>query len=137
DSYPNVRVLQCEDYIFAKVNFGLEQATGDWILKLDADEIVSPELAAEIQTLMENPQTGIDGYWVPNRVFFFGKWIKYGVAYDPRFGKEKVGFGRRQSLWKKGFAWHDAHSEHEEISTKGVWGVLNGHYDHYSHRSVS
>jgi len=47
-SYHNARVLQCEDYIFAKVNFGLEHATGDWILKLDADEIVSPGLAAEI-----------------------------------------------------------------------------------------
>src|SRR5262249_18633264 len=49
----------------------------------------------------------------------------------------KEGYGHRKSLWKKGFAWHEAKTEHEDVSTKGNWGVLNGHYDHYSHRSVS
>src|SRR5713101_2099961 len=48
ESYPNVRFLQKQDYIFANVNYGMEAATGDWVMRLDSDEVPTPELAREI-----------------------------------------------------------------------------------------
>ena len=47
--YANVRFFQNRDYIYANFNYGLDRATGDWILRLDSDEVVSLQLAQEIQ----------------------------------------------------------------------------------------
>lgn len=134
-SYPNVSFYQNKDYIFANVNFGMDHAKGDWLMRLDSDEIVSPALAAEIREkvlpLDDDPNSG---YWVPNRVFFFGKWIKHGPAYDERsVGK---GLGYRKILFKKGSARYECRSEHEDMTTTGEYGVLTGHYDHFSHDAI-
>jgi glycosyltransferase involved in cell wall biosynthesis len=137
-SYPNVYFLQKKDYIYANVNYGIDMAKGDWIMRLDADEIVSPELAQEIQTdILAKDDIAFDGYYVPNRVFFFGKWIKYGVAYDTRFGKDRIGYGHRRSIFRKGMARYECKREHEDLAVQGQWGVLHGHYDHFSHTTVS
>lgn len=136
--YPNVRFFQNRDYIYANFNYGLDRASGDWILRLDSDEIVSPELAEEIEReVLEREENPYAGYWVPNKVYFFGKWIRYGVAYDDRFGRDRVGFGHRQSLFRKGTARYRCEREHESLTVEGDYGVLRGHYDHFSHRSVS
>lgn len=136
--YPNVVFLQNKDYIFANVNFGMDHAKGDWIMRLDSDEVVSEELAREIQEeVLAKPDIPYAGFWVPNRVFFFGKWIRYGVAYDPRFAKERPGYGFRKILFRRGTARYACQREHEDLTTEGEYGILRGHYDHFSHRSVS
>lgn len=136
--YPNVVFLQNKDYIYANVNFGIDHSRGDWIMRLDSDEIVSPELAQEIQDkVLAKPDVRFSGYWVPNRVYFFGKWIRYGVAYDDRFGKDRIGYGFRKGLFRRGTARYACLREHEDLTTEGEYGVLNGYYDHFSHRSVS
>jgi glycosyltransferase involved in cell wall biosynthesis len=137
-SYPNVVFLQNRDYIYANVNFGIDHAKGDWVMRLDSDEVVSPELAAEIQNeVLANPDVPYSGFWVPNKVYFFGKWIRYGVAYDDRFGKDKLGYGFRKILFKRGTARYACRREHEDLTTEGEYGLLRGHYDHFSHRTVS
>jgi glycosyltransferase involved in cell wall biosynthesis len=134
--YPNVRFFQREDWTNPNMNFGLEQAKGDWILRIDADEIVSPEMAQEIQKeVLANPNVSYTGFWAPNRVYFFGKWIRYGVAYDTRF--KRPGYGYRQVLFRKGTAWYECKGFHEELTTQGEYGRLHGHYEHYSHPSVT
>lgn len=136
ESYPNVKFLQNKDYIYANINYGMDHASGDWVMRLDSDEVVSPELAKEIQEkVLANDNNPYSGYWVPNRVFFFGKWIKYGPAYDPR--SKGKGFGYRKLIFKKGTARYECKREHEDIITTGTLGYLNGHYDHYSHDSIS
>ena len=135
-AYPNVRLFQREDWTNPNMNFGIEQASGDWILRIDCDEIVSPELAHEIQTnVLATPSVKYSGYWVPNRVYFFGKWIRYGVAYDSRF--KRPGYGHRQILFRKGTAHYACVGFHEELTTQGEYGLLRHHYEHYSHPSVS
>jgi glycosyltransferase involved in cell wall biosynthesis len=135
-TYPNVRFFQREDWTNPNMNFGLEQATGDWILRIDCDEIVSPEMAQEILSdVLSKPGDRYSGYWAPNRVYFFGKWIKYGVAYDARF--KRPGYGYRQVLFRKGAATYACVSFHEELTTSGEWGRLEHHFDHYSHPSVT
>lgn len=57
-------------------NFSISKASGDWVLLLDADERVTPELAAEIKRLLANPDA--DYYRIPRKSIIFGKWITSG-----------------------------------------------------------
>src|SRR3989454_3742732 len=65
----------------AQKNFALEQATSDWILSVDADEEVSPELREEIRAVLGRPGEGADGYRVPRRNIFWGRWVRHGGLY--------------------------------------------------------
>jgi glycosyltransferase involved in cell wall biosynthesis len=58
-------------------NWAIPQAANEWVLIVDADERITPELAAEIRTLLENPPANIDGYWVYRRSFFLGHEIRH------------------------------------------------------------
>ena len=136
-TYSNVVFLKKQDYMNANVNYGIDHAAGDWIMRLDSDEIITLELALEIQKVAADPSPAYDGYWVPSRTFYFGKWMRYGVTYDTRFGTDRPGFGYRKVLFRKGCARYECRTEHEDITVTGTWGVLKGHYDHFSHRSVS
>ena len=62
----------------AQKNFGIEQAHGEWILSLDADEIVSEALRAEIETTLAEGGRAHDGYSGPRRNVFWGRWVRHG-----------------------------------------------------------
>jgi glycosyltransferase involved in cell wall biosynthesis len=60
------------------------QLRGEWILNLDADERLTPELAAEIADVTRSSGpggTGIDGYMLRRRTVFRGRWIRHGGHY--------------------------------------------------------
>ena len=59
----------------AQKNFAADQARHDWIFSLDADERVTPELAAEIAGLMKGSPPAA-GYRVPRVTFHLGRWIR-------------------------------------------------------------
>ncbi len=52
-----------------------------WVLHLDADERLTPELVAEINSLMQNPPAGVSGFMLRKRTIFMGKWIRHGGHY--------------------------------------------------------
>src|SRR3989475_12226445 len=61
-------------------NFASAQATADWILIVDADERVSPELRDEIEAVLkEGP--GVSAYRVPRRNYYYGRWIRGAGQY--------------------------------------------------------
>src|SRR3979409_582209 len=63
-------------------NSSLEKASSDWILSLDADEEVSPELAASIKALLTSgAPPKFSGYLINRRNMYFGKWIKRSGYY--------------------------------------------------------
>ena len=68
----------------AQKNFAIEQCVGDWVLSLDADEELSPELRTQIRTLLPtNPPA--DAYYLKRRNLFLNRWIKHGGYYpDPK-----------------------------------------------------
>ena len=68
----------------AQKNFALQQCTGTWVLSLDADEELSPELRTQIRLLLpSNPPA--DAFFLKRRNLFLGRWIKYGGYYpDPK-----------------------------------------------------
>jgi glycosyltransferase involved in cell wall biosynthesis len=68
----------------AQKNSAIEKATGDWVLSLDADEELSPELASGIeQVLAQSANSAPDthfpaAYWISRRNYFLGRWIRHG-----------------------------------------------------------
>lgn len=52
-----------------------------WVLHLDADERLTPELVTEINSLVQNPPSGIHGFMLRKRTIFMGKWIRHGGHY--------------------------------------------------------
>jgi glycosyltransferase involved in cell wall biosynthesis len=74
-------------------NIAIEEAKGEWILSLDADEIVSKQLAHSIESALILAQS--DGFLVDRHNYFLGKWIK-GCGWHPDYILR---------LFRKGKAW--------------------------------
>ncbi|MBI4999395.1 glycosyltransferase family 2 protein [Candidatus Gottesmanbacteria bacterium] len=53
----------------------IDNAHEDWILQLDADERVTPELSKEIKSEIRNPKSEINGYWIPRKNWFLGRFL--------------------------------------------------------------
>jgi len=81
-------------------NIGLARASQEWILWLDADERVTPELGSEIRTLVGLPGRVPDSYEVARRAYFLGKWIRHCgwyPGYVVRLFRKKAGkFSERE-----------------------------------------
>lgn len=57
-------------------NLALQQATGEWVLSLDADERISPALRQIINATLQTPEA--DGYLFPRQAYFLGKAMRHG-----------------------------------------------------------
>ncbi|HEY3988134.1 MAG TPA: glycosyltransferase family 2 protein [Acidobacteriaceae bacterium] len=80
----------------AQKNFALSLCTSDWVLSLDADEAVSPELALSLQKVAAAAPSHT-AYAVPRRNFFLGRWIRHGGYYpDAKLRLFPRGQGRFQ-----------------------------------------
>jgi glycosyltransferase involved in cell wall biosynthesis len=93
----------------------IEAATGDWILQLDADEAVSPELIQEIKQIIANPEA-LNGYWIPRKNFFLGSFLMKGGQYPDYTIR----------IYKKGKAHFPCKSVHEQVEIEGG-EALTGH----------
>ena len=119
------RILQHE-YInsAAQKNWAIPQAKHPWVLIVDADERVSPELAAEIGKILQNPDC--DSYWIRRRNYFFGKQIRHGS-----WRTDKV-----LRLFRRDIGRYQRRHVHAEIEMKGRVGRCSHVLDHYSFRSL-
>lgn len=80
-SYPNVRIIQEQFRGFGKThNLASKLASSDWILSIDSDEIVSPELAKEILALTLDKK---NVYSLDRHNYFNGKWMKCCSGWYP------------------------------------------------------
>jgi glycosyltransferase involved in cell wall biosynthesis len=80
----------------AQKNSAMEKASADWVLQLDADEVLEPELAQEIEAATQ-PNSTVSGFWIPRKNFFLGRWIKHGGFYpDPKLRLIRRGAGKFQ-----------------------------------------
>ena len=53
----------------------------EWVLHLDADERLTPELVDEIDRVLANPPVNVNGFLLRKRTVFMGRWIKHGGQY--------------------------------------------------------
>ncbi len=61
-------------------NIALDLCTSEWILLLDADEVLTPELQAEIKDLLRGEPI-YRAYWIPRLNLYFGRWMRHGGFY--------------------------------------------------------
>jgi len=92
----------------------------DWLLMLDADERVTPELAQEISSVLQNQAEGITLYRMRRKDHFLGKWLRRSSGYPSWFGRlVKLGHIRVER------------EINEEYHTDGKVGLLEGHLNHF------
>ncbi len=108
-------------------NFALDQAGCDWILCVDADERVSPELAAEIQDILRDSDRSETGYTVPRKTYYLSRWIKHGGWYPDR----------KLRLVRRGKAKWDGTDPHDHLYAQGPVGELKGDLIHRTYRDIS
>jgi glycosyltransferase involved in cell wall biosynthesis len=139
----------------AQKNSAIDKATGDWILSLDADEEVGPDLAAELAgheaisgvnaakgpyewcLTMEKAAAGsrdLDrlkalptGYWIARKNHFLGRWIKHGGFWpDPKL-----------RLFRRGAGIFEDRAVHEDVQLKGPTGRINSALIHHSYPTLA
>lgn len=109
----------------AQKNSAIAKCTGDWILAVDADEEVSPDLAAEIQALLAGTP-GCDACRLPRRNFFLGRWMRRGGYYpDPKL-----------RLFRRGAAAFEERAVHETMRCSGRTATLLGDLLHHAYPSL-
>jgi len=102
----------------------LEHAKGDWILVLDADEVVSSELKKEIQTCLINPEC--DAYFLPRLNYFLGKPLRKGGVYPDYCLR----------LFKRGVGKYPLKSVHDQLELANLAtqvGYLKHDLFHYAY----
>ena len=107
-------------------NFGVERATGDWILSLDADEEVSPELRRSIEAVLDTGGPA-DGFRAARQNIFWGRWVRHGRLYPDW----QVRLFRRD---RGRFVERDVH---ESVEVSGAVATLAGDLVHRSYRDVA
>src|SRR5574337_200995 len=112
----------------AQKNFAFDQARGEWLLVVDADERVSAALADEIFALQQAGRPPVHtAYDVPRQNYFFGRWLRWGGAYpDRQIRLIRRGKGRYNDL-----------PLHEHLLVDGTVGHLSGHLIHEACRTVA
>ncbi|MFN2531345.1 MAG: glycosyltransferase family 2 protein [Pyrinomonadaceae bacterium] len=108
----------------AQKQFAVDRSGYDWILSLDADERVSPELTNAIAAIKENEQQRADGYLIARRSFYQNRWIRGGGWYPDR---QLRLFNRHKGHWSQRHV-HEA----VVMDPSARVGTLKGDILHYT-----
>ncbi|MDH4120738.1 MAG: glycosyltransferase family 2 protein [Deltaproteobacteria bacterium] len=114
-THPNVQNLNISK------THGMAQATTDWIFYLDADEVIPPDLANEIQQVIASDPPHA-AYLLPRRNFFFGRWVRRGGKYPDN----------QLRLFRRGRAHFPCKDLHERLAVDGSIGRLKHPFDHHT-----
>lgn len=122
------RVVQREfDGYGTQKQFAAEQAANDWVLSIDADEVVTPELRDEISTLFQPGVPEEAGFEICFSLVYLGRKLKHGGAgsdYHLRLFNRKAGRFTSAKV-------------HEGVEVQGKIRRLNGEILHYSYRDLT
>jgi len=123
-SFPNVRVVQRKFDTFAdQCNWGLTHVTGEWVLSMDADYVLSDALISELKSL--TPDSTIHGYYVPFKYCIFGKPLR-ATLLPPRC-----------SVYRRSSAHYENDGHAHRVVIDGSTGMLKGHLHHDDRKSLS
>jgi glycosyltransferase involved in cell wall biosynthesis len=120
-----VVVREWPGYIDQK-NYAAAIASHDWILSLDADERVTPELASEITALMAGTPREA-AFRIPRVTWHLGRWIRTTDWY-PDYQLRL--YDRRSAQWTGKYV-------HEAVTVRGETGQLRGELQHYAYRDIA
>ncbi|HEV8718396.1 MAG TPA: glycosyltransferase [Candidatus Binatia bacterium] len=138
DSFSSDRTVEiCQEYTNRVIQrawpgyveqkrFALAQATHEWVLNVDADEEVSPELRDEILAVLQHNGPAVDGFYVPRLVYYLGRWWWRG--WYP---------GYRLRLFRKAKVRWGGVNPHEKVLLRGQADRLRGNLYHYTYEDIS
>jgi glycosyltransferase involved in cell wall biosynthesis len=106
--------------------FAVDRASGDWILSVDADEVVTPRLADEILTAIGAGEAA-DGYFLPRMTSFIGRWIRHSQWYPDYVLR----------LFRRGKGRFTDALVHEKIIVDGSVGYMKNPLLHYSYPDLA
>jgi glycosyltransferase involved in cell wall biosynthesis len=120
------RVVETDDWpgFGPQKNRALAEARGEWVLSLDADECLSPELAAQIRAAIQGD--GVVAYTLSRLSSFCGQWMRHGDWYPDHVLR----------LFRRGQAQFSNDLVHESVQCSGKVGHLDGHLLHDSMPSL-
>jgi len=107
-------------------NWAFSRCCGDWVLSLDADEVVTPALVAEIERTLSAAPAETSGYFLKRRAFFLGKWIRH-CGWWP---------DEQLRLFRKGRGRFNAQPVHEALEVAGKTKTLREPLDHFTYDSI-
>ncbi len=118
-----------------KRNWALENLPirNDWILLLDADERITPELKKELEWVVE--QKEYDGFYLKWKFIFLGEWMKYSWSHGWMLRLFRHGKGAYEDLGMRKEGGWDA-EVHENVVVDGKCGRLKGLLDHDSNEDL-
>src|SRR5262249_14857670 len=111
----------------AQKQFALDAAGGEWVLNVDADERVTPELSAEIRAALATAPARVSGFAVPRLVCYLGRWWYHGGWYPRRVLRV---VRRRDARW-------GGVDPHERAVVDGRVVPLRWPILHYTYRDIS
>lgn len=110
----------------AQKEFAIRQARHDWVLCIDADERISPELEKEIVELRAAGFPDMAGWKVSRISNYLGRWIRHGTWYPDL--KLRL-FDRRRGRWA-------GHDPHDRVEVDGRVDQLRGELQHHPYRNL-
>lgn len=117
------RVIETTNKPIFHVNkqMAMDEAKGEWVLQLDADEVVDDQLKRSIDKIVKKG-SDFDAFWIKRKNMFLGRRLRKGGQYpDPVI-----------RFYKKGKANLPQKSVHEQMEVQGEIGELGGHLIHYN-----
>ncbi len=106
-------------------NRARDLTTGDWVLSLDADEPVEPALAEEIKKIIASADSH-EGYRIPRKTIFLGRWIKHGGWY-PDYNLR---------LFRRGKGRFQERAVHEAMRVEGSVGTTRHAIEHHTYPDI-
>ena len=85
-----------------QINWALDNVplSAPWIMRLDADERLTPELREELKAVLPAASDSLAGFLIKRRVYFWGRWIRYGGYYPTWLLRVwRTGKGRAEDVW--------------------------------------
>ncbi|WP_027370133.1 glycosyltransferase family 2 protein [Desulfovermiculus halophilus] len=110
----------------AQKNYALSLCSQPWVLSLDADEALSDQLFASIQSLFAHKEQACAGYWLNRKTFYLGAWIEH--AWYPEW---------RLRLAKRDTAAWQGTNPHDKLVVHGSTSSLSGDILHYSYTDLN
>jgi glycosyltransferase involved in cell wall biosynthesis len=121
-----------------KKNWALENVPlrHDWVLLLDADEVLPTDADAEIARLVTNTSSSVRGYWINRRFFFMGRWLRH--SYYPNWNLRlfQHRFGRFERLTSEDTESGDV-EVHEHVVIDGETARMRTELDHYAFPTIT
>lgn len=139
DSFSNDKTVEIAKEFTSKVfqnkwtnfsqqkNLALGKTSSEWVLNIDADERATPELKEEILTILNSEFQSFDGYYIPRRNHYLGRWIRH-CGWYPDY---------KLRLFQRGKGRFNERMVHESVVVEGRKGYLKSCLNHYSYKNLS